>query len=263
MNEQELRERMQSSVLTEFAPDAIDPVADVARGRRGLRRRRLTGGLAAAASVAAVAALGAQYLSAAERPVAEKPSTGTPQEMARFAAHMRYLPAVVAAYSQKHLGKARKYVTSTSGTPSGVRDGKTIGQLTLVQHWKQSGGSGALWVSIARPRHAVAKEKWCGPTYTPDLLRMTCTDRLTPSGQRVVVGAVGKIENSKGVVYPESGGTFVRYVRPDGQVVIVAVLGMNSLKRVADGLPKGVKNPDVTWQQLAAIATDPQLTLGK
>lgn len=262
MNEQELRERMQSSVLTEFAPEPIDPVADVERGRRGLRRRRITGGLAAAASVAAVAALGAQYLpvSSAEPPAASQTSR---VDDAKYAAHLRFLALEVALTSQNHLGKSRKYIADTSGKPIGVRDGNAVGQFTFLQPWKQSGGTGLLWVSIAQPRHALAKEKWCGPTYTPDLLRMTCMDGLTPKGQRVVVGSVGAVRNSKGVVYRESGGTFVRYVRPDGQVVIAAVLGMNSLQRVADGLPKGVKHPDVTWQQLAAIATDPQLTLGK
>lgn len=268
MNEQELRERMQSSVLTEFAPEPIDPVADVARGRKNLRRRRAVTGLAAAASVAAVAALGAQYLPAtsAEPPLAQTTTSATPRTPSadmRYGAKVRFLAALISHNSQEHLGKSRKYVTGGTGMPTAVRDGNAVGEMTFLQFWNQSGGRGVLWVSIANPRHALAKEKWCGPTYTPDLLRMTCTDRLTPKGKRVVVGDVGEVRNSKGVVYRESGGKFVRYVRPDGQVVIAAALGMNSLKRVADGLPRGVKHPDVTWQQLAAIATDPELTLGK
>jgi hypothetical protein len=273
MNEQELRERMQSSVLTEFAPEAIDPVADVARGRRGLRRRRVAGGLAAAASVAAVAALGAQYLpvSSAEPPVAQSSQTPATQpsetpvdNSARYGAHVRYLNLVVVTAAQNHLGRSTKYLPGTETlTPAVVTDGDVLKQVTVRRAWKQSGGTGLLWVTMARPGQALPKEKWCGPNYTPDLLRMTCSERLTPNGRRVTVGSVGAVKNSAGLTYRESGGQFVRYVRPDGQVVIVAALGMNSLKRVADGLPKGVKHPDVTWQQLAAVATDPTLTLGK
>ncbi|MFI5732751.1 hypothetical protein ACIA49_21720 [Kribbella sp. NPDC051587] len=272
MNEQELRERMQTSVLTEFAPDAIDPAADVARGRRGLRRRRVAGGVTAAAGVAAVAALGAQYLptSSAEAPVAQtsKPpvaqTSETPVDHTRpYAIRVRYLALVVAS-AEEHLGRSQKYVPGKDRiAPTVVADGKELKQVTFRELWKQSGGTGALWVTIAQPKQALPKEKWCGPNYTPDLLRMTCSERLAPNGRRVTVGAVGAVKNSAGLTYRESGGQFIRYVRPDGQVVIVAALGMNSLKRVADGLPKGVKHPDVTWQQLAAVATDPTLTLGK
>ncbi|MFK4083605.1 hypothetical protein ACI2LF_05815 [Kribbella sp. NPDC020789] len=266
MNEQELRERMQTSVQTAFAPDAIDPAADVTRGRRGLRRRRVAGGLTAAAAVAAVAALGAQYLpvSSAEPPVAQATSRSTSEDDARYQARLKYLGAQTVFTLHRHLGKSQKYLDGTAGRSAGVRgDGNQVDEFTVMQEWKQSGGTGLLWVSIARPRQALAKEKWCGPGYTPDLLRMGCFDRLAPNGRKVTIGAILPIKNSQGVTYRESGGQFVRYVRPDGQVVIAAVVGMNTLKRVADGLPKGVKRPDVTWPQLAAIATDPDLTLGK
>jgi hypothetical protein len=272
MNEQDLRERMQTSVLTEFAPAEIDPAADVARGRRGLRRRRAVGGFAAAASVAAVIALGAQYLplSSAEPEVTQsttKPGKTTGQSEldagAQYTARVKFATASLVYAANQKLDKAGKYMAAQPAVPHATRDGKSaaIGELTVTRAWKQAGGTGLLWLSMAQPRYALPKDKWCGQAGAPGLLR-SCVDRKAPNGRPIVVGTVGDVVNSQGVPYRESGGQLVRYVRPNGQVVIAAVLGMNTLERIADGLPKGVKNPAVTWQQLAALATDPDLRLG-
>ncbi|MEV5960954.1 hypothetical protein AB0L70_04275 [Kribbella sp. NPDC051952] len=265
MNEQDLRERMQHSVLTEFAPEEIDAAADVARGRRGLRRRRAVGGFAAAASVAAVIALGAQYLplSSAEPEVTQsttKPGKTTRQSeldpASPYTARVNATTAELVYAANRQLDKTGKYTAEQRAVPHPTRDGKSdaIGELTVTREWKQAGGTGLLWLSIAQPRYALAKDKWCR-------LQLSCTERKAPNGKQVVVGSVAAVRNSKGVPYRESGGTTVRYARPDGQVVIAAVLGMNTLERIVDGLPKGVKNPAVTWQQLAAVATDPDLKL--
>jgi hypothetical protein len=264
MNEQDLRERMQTSVATEFDAEVIDPAADVARGRRGLRRRRTVGGLATAASVAAVVALGAQYLpvSSAEPDVTQPAAAQTAiPEQARAVVAIS-LPSLDHA-TNLQLKNAKKFAADPRAVHVRILAGTAgaVGELSTTTSWKQSGGTGLLYVSITNPGAALAKEKWCGPAYTPDLIRMTCTNRKAPNGKQVVVGTVDTIRDSKGVPYHESGGLFVRYVQPDGQVVIAAVLGMNTLKRVADGLPKGVKNPAVTWQELAALATDPELRL--
>lgn len=269
MNEQDLREQMEISVGTDLGQPVVDPAADIARGRRRLRRRRVASGFAAATSVAAVAALGLQFLPAFSGDRTAPPAAGQPMS-ARDAATAAVVQEV---QTQKLSTVVRRHVDPTGAYTVGKREEAFttkdaskplgIGALTFTHEWKQDGGVGLLWVSVAYPDHAPARTKWCGPRFTKDLMAVRCFDTKDANGRPVVGGSAGSVANSKGVFYVKSGGQFARYERPDGQVVIVAVLRMKSLKRVADDLPEGVTAPRVTREQLYAAATDPAMTLAE
>lgn len=114
------------------------------------------------------------------------------------------------------------------------------GTLTITHQWHEKRGVGLLYYSVADARTAPAKESWCGPGYsTKNLVRITCSTTRAPDGRPIVVGVAEKTVNSQGVPYAGSGGRFVRYVRPDGRVVVVALLRMNTIERVADSIPGG------------------------
>ncbi|MEU4394736.1 hypothetical protein [Kribbella sp. NPDC023855] len=287
MNEQDLRDRMTDTISADL-DQFVDPEPDLARGRRRLRRQRALSGIAAAAAVAAVAAAGVQYL-----------PTSAGQDAAPPAAQEQTDPAAVRAKSAAHLTAVlRKHVDTkgayTVGRPQHVIVGTAdsskpggIGELTVTQNWRQGGGVGLLWVSVAHKEDALDLTKWCGPGFTKDLMRFSCYEVLAPNGRSIVGGEAQPVKSSKGKAYPlagsqepldnpthrermirllwhgTDGGIFVRHERPDGQVVIVALLRVKSLHRVADGLPKGVALPDVTQEELAAAATDSAMSLPK
>ncbi|WP_328998153.1 hypothetical protein OHA18_27310 [Kribbella sp. NBC_00709] len=287
MNEQDLRDRMRDTISADL-DRFVDPEPDLARGRRRLRRQRAFSGIAAAAAIAAVAAAGVQYLPNSAGQDAAPPAA---QEQTDPVAVRAKSASLLTAVLRKHIdtkgaytvGKPQQVIvgTANSSKPGG------IGELTVTQNWTQGGGVGLLWVSVAHKEDALDLTKWCGPRFTENLLRFSCYELIAPNGRSIIGGSAQPVKSSKGKGYPVAGsqkppknptyrerllrllwlntdgGKFVRYERPDGQVVIVAMLRVKSLKRVADGLPKGVALPDVTQEELIAAATDPAMSLPK
>lgn len=288
MNEQDLRERMESSISGALGPIGVNPEPDLVRGRERLRRQRAVSGVIAAAAIAAVAVAGVQYLPSLADHGAVQPAA---QEETDPAAVRAKAAAQLTDVLRQHIDTKGAY---TVGKPQQVIVGATdsskpggIGELTVTQNWTQKGGVGLLWVSVAHKEDALDLAKWCGPRFTKDLLWFDCYE-VAPTGLTVIGGTARPVTDSKGEQYPlagsrpiigqkiseperllnllwpdSAGGRFVRYERPDGQVVIVAMARVKSLKRVADGLPKGVALPDVTQEQLIAAATDPAMSLPK
>ncbi|WBQ05313.1 hypothetical protein [Kribbella sp. CA-293567] len=260
MNEQDLRERLELSVGTDLGDPVVDPAADISRGRKRLRRIRLASGLAAATSVAAVAALGVQFLPADDQlPVpAAKPTAVPKSEEAG-----QDWQADLAAAVYRNVDPKRAHLTKESGWTFVHQTGRKknpVQEAVLGQVWQQGGGTGRLLVSVSAPDRAQAEATWCDPEYDKDHIKATCSAGRTAGGAPIVSGPLGQVVNSKGVAYPDSGGTFVRYVRPDGQVVVVAISRLNTFKRVADDLPAAAE-PAVTLEQLYALATDPALSI--
>jgi hypothetical protein len=289
MNEQDLRERMETSLSAELGRIPVDPEPDLARGRKRLRRQRAISGIAAGAAIAVVAAAGVHFLPHSAGPdaaTAAQAETDPAAVRAKNGLDLARTSTLLTAVLRKHVDAAGAYTVAKpqwenvgavdSGKPGG------IGELTVTQNWTQDGGVGLLWVSVAHKEHALDRTKWCGPDYTEDLLRFSCDELVTPNGRPILGGTAESVKSSRGEKYSltppatktgdrdravhllwltADGGRFVRYERPDGQVVIVAVLRVNTLRRVADGLPKGVGTPDVTQEQLIAAATDPAMSL--
>jgi hypothetical protein len=288
MNEQDLREQIEATLSAELDRVVVDPEPDLVRGRKRLRRQRAFGGIAAAAAIAAVAAAGVQYLPNSAAQDAAPPAA---QEETDPVAVRAKTAALLTAVLRRHIdtkgaytiGKPQQVIVGTadSSKPGG------IGELTVTQNWTQGGGVGLLWVSVAHKDDALDLTKWCGPRFTKDLMRFSCNEVSAPNGRSTMAGHAQPVKSSRGSDYPlagsleppnnptqrdrllsllwpnTNGGMFVRYERPDGQVVIVAMLRVKSLKRVADGLPKGVARPDVTGEELIAAAADPAMSLPK
>jgi hypothetical protein len=293
MNEQDLRERMEASLSAELGRIHVDPEPDLARGRKRLRRQRAISGFAAGAAIAVVAAAGVHFLphsTGRDAATAAQEETDPAAVRAKNGLDLARTSTQLTAVLRKHVDAKGAYTeakpqweivgAADSGKPGG------IGELTVTQNWTQDGGAGLLWVSVAHKEHALDRTKWCGPDYTEDLLRFSCDELVTPNGRPILGGTAESVTSAKGEEYSlaepvtppakktghreralhllwqtSGGGRFVRYERPDGQVVIVAVLRVNTLKRVADGLPEGVGTPDVTQEQLIAAATDPAMSL--
>lgn len=288
MNEQDLRERIEASLSAELGRSGIDPEPDIVRGRKRLRRQRAVSGISAAAAIVAVAAAGVHYLPNSAGQDAVQPAA---QEKTDPAAVRAKAAAQLTDILRRHIDTKGAY---TVGKPQQVIVGAAdprkpggIGELTVTQNWTQEGGVGLLWVSVAHKEDALDLTKWCGPRFTKDLMRFSCYE-VAPTGHTVIGGTAQPVVSSRRKVYPlagwmpvigkqisdhqrllnlvwsnSGGGKFVRYERPDGQVVIVALMRVKSLKRVADGLPKGVALPDVTQEQMIAAATDPAMSLPK
>jgi hypothetical protein len=254
MNEQDLRERMEHSVDTDLGETQIDPAADLRRGRTRLRRNRITTGFAAVTSVAAVAALGLQLVPAssaddqgtasAAKPAAS-PSTAARGAREQYTSRLVNLSAnMLDSVLHQHVDPDGKHAPAT---PDGVAGGvlldpsKKLVGVGFTQQWRQNGEVGQLDVLVRAGKHAQSKDAWCNsPT------KLTCTTRTAPNGRPIVTLVVPTAE---GGTAGRNNGLFVRYVRPDGQVVVVSV--------------QGVTQPDVTLQQLIEAAIDPAMSLPK
>ncbi len=268
MTEQDLRERMELSVAAYLNDAVIDPDADLARGRRRLVRRRAAVGLAGVAT-AVVVAIGAGAFampSAVNGPASSPtplPGVTQPPDSERDRVGAQVLGAALKYLDAKHL--------RTTGEPQGIghtgfdkKKRSVIGSLGVDDNWTEGKGTGRVWITVAQPDHAEPVSTLCGPKRTEGFMPYACSAGVAPDGRPVVTGiAAMDVKASDGLMHPGVHGYFVRYIRPDGQVVDVGVDGVN-LTFTERGLPQPpVTIPEVRMQQLIAAASDPAMTLKK
>ncbi|NEA33160.1 hypothetical protein [Streptomyces sp. SID13031] len=260
MNEQDLRERMELSVESDLGEPPIDPTADIRRGRTRLRRNRIATGFAAVTSVAAVAALGLQLVPASSAdgqsaPPAAQPTTTHPTASSGHVTTTQRLAdltgALLDSTVHRHVDPGRKYTRATTSgvsSTSVIDSSNKLTQVGIIQQWRQSGEVGQLHVSVTNGKQAQSKDEWCGvKSVVTGPLKKTCTTRTAPNGRPIVTATFVPTANGRPV--GPDGGLYVRYVRPDGQVVIVSVTRLTK--------------PAVTLQELIAAAIDPGMSLPK
>jgi hypothetical protein len=267
MSEQDLRTRMQLSVDAYLDDAAIDPAADLARGRRRLVRRRTAAGLVATAA-AVVAAIGVGTL--AIPAVVNAPSGPTPLPLVSRPsdAERDRVAGQLLDSLLKHVDPKQSFTTGESqGIGWGGFDKKkrsVLDGLDVEDLWAEDGvGRGVAWVSVSQPETAQKLADLCGPKRLDGVMPYRCSVGKTPEGRPVVTGvATMTLTNTTdGVEYPGVRGYFVRYTRPDGQIVEVRVDGADLNTKFEDKFFPPVTNPKVTIAQLVAAATDPAMTL--
>jgi hypothetical protein len=264
MREQELRDRMSNSVDAYLTGAVVDPAADVIRGRKHLVRRRAVAGLGAVAAVVLLG-LGVQTLVVSAppsyQPITQSTDYRTPADREAEKTSARWITTV-----DRHVDPGRSF---TSGKPTswgiGTLDkrGRTlVGDLMTSDSWKEGAGIGQVWVSVSRPEYAQPKSELCGPKRSNGFMPYVCSDAVAPDGRPIVTGvALMTVKSFDGAEHRDVPGYFVRYVRPDGQIVMVGVDGVDMVYRY-DNLPNPpVPRPQVTMAQLIAAATDPALSL--
>lgn len=170
----------------------------------------------------------------------------------------------------KHVDPKQSF---TTGEPQGIgwgdRDKKkrsVLDGLDVQDLWAENGvGRGVAWVSVSQPETAQKLGALCGPSRLAGTMPYRCTVGRTPAGRSVVTGvATMTLTNTtNGVEYPGVRGYFVRYTRPDGQIVDIQVDGVDLNTTFEDKVWPPVTNPKVTIAQLIAAATDPAMTLKK
>lgn len=262
MNDQDLRDRLQHTVATDLGEPPIDPAADIRRGRTRLRRNRVATGFAtvtSVAAVAAVAALGMQLVPASSAdqqsaPPAAQPTTTLPATP-RHVTHAQRLADLTAAMLDQtvhqHIDVSRRYTKKITGgvsSTSVIDSADRLKAVGITQQWRQNGEVGQLQARVTDGKNAESKDAWCGSgSVVTGPLKKVCTTRTAPNGRPIVTATF--VPRANGRPVGRDGGLYVRYVRPDGQVVIVSVTQLTK--------------PAVTLQQLIAAATDPWMSLPK
>ena len=273
MNTDELHRRMiRSTAWTEHV--AVDPAPDLSRGRGRLRRRRLgaAGTSLLAATVVAAGVVGQPGPTAAPTApaIAAAPTTGPQMKTSATTASSqvntlteRYLAALA-----RHADPGRAHLyndLSRQALLSSTHRGRLTG-VTAEAQWRQGGGLGYAAVEVVAPgyfdnRDSQYRSTECLPSFATEgsapavaVRYNSCHRMKTMTGLWVRVGTVdGKTPK----------GYFASYVRPDGHLVIARIDGTLAGRNPIVGTPDGppVQAPAVTTAMLAAVVTDPALTL--
>jgi hypothetical protein len=285
MNEHDLHDELaRTTAWTDTLP--TDPAADLARGRRRLRRRRAGVGLTATLAVAMVATGGSLATAHLRGPADVGPASAssdgdvqmtmrvgpsgqtitcnpapvTPSNGIPPGGPATNLIAVFAAHADPsggHLtGRADDDLIAPISGPCGRPGGAWA-----RSDWSEAGGVGWVAVSVV-PKAAHEPPNGYGIPHPradacglmDDRSKFTkCWVTTTASGEQVRVGTRGKQAYWAG------------YVRPDGQLAIATVEGDG--RRADPGIFGGaepttqtpVDQPSVTLAQLIATVTDPTL----
>lgn len=289
MNEHELHEQLaRTTAWTESLP--VDPAADLARGRRRLRRRRAVVGAGSAFAVALVAtggSLATAHLGGTPDPAgsaqvqprlpgesyyaipprggstcapraATAPATGGPGKIAPILPDSNHID-VLASYADPD----RRHLVGHSVVeifPVGVGSCGSGSPASERSDWSEAGGLG--WAEVAvipKDRHEPPNDGGiphpradvCG--LMDDRSTFTkCWVTTTTKGEQVRVGTRGK------------QAYWASYVRPDGQLAVATVEGDG---RLADPGTLGpdptkvtpVEQPSITLAELISTVTDPTL----
>lgn len=259
MTDHDLLERMtETAGWAATAP--VDPAADLARGRRRLRHRRLglaaTAGFAVAATVTGVSVL-------ADPPAQQLPVATPPPPAARpDTTEARLATDRLANWFAGRVDPGRRYVKGTDGAAYGIESRAR----SVTLRWQQGAGHGQVAVSVTPPgRYDTAgspvssskclvfnRAAAAGPPYS---CRWTTKD-----GRRVLIGT----SDLNGVT-----SYFASYVRADGYLALASIEGDRRWAFVQSVRPGGervvfppVRDLAVTLNDVVAAVTDPALPLG-
>jgi hypothetical protein len=266
MSEQDLRQRMQFSVDAYLDDAVIDPAADLLRGRRRLVRRRATiGVIATAAAVVAAIGFGAVTIPSADNAPVSTPTFPPPVAQPPDAERDRVAGQLQNALL-RHVAADLRVTTGLWGIGAGGFDKQkrsVMASVDVTANWEVGDGHGVAWAMVSQPGYEWEKDQRCGSRPLEEgAMPYRCSTGKAPDGRPIVLGvATITMTDFNGVEHRGVRGYFVRYTRTDGQIVDVGVDGADLNSFYKEKLYPPVKNPQVTFAQLIAAATDPEMTL--
>jgi hypothetical protein len=274
MNEDLLRERLRhAAAAADVEPGAVDAAADVERGRRGLKRRRMTivGGSMAATAVVVASGIGVGQLAGSEEAPGSTrgaPIAGaTKVDPEESAAHDRsaavpttsprgastspqpYSESTIGArdwrygvydLAKQHLDPQHAYLnydTDSLQGGGGAHGARTLG---IKLGWSAPGeaGEGMIQIAVASPhgRRLIYPCAYFGP----------CHETRLPDHGPVVMSGEPRSGAGYAVIVTQDDGEYV-------QVVVDPLFGNNSLTPTDAGL--------VSLDKVLSLAEDPDLDL--